>query len=172
MGGGGNTGSPGSGQSSSSSSQSSSSGSVPLSQRSHPAQWALYGPTAAMLFEKAFGGTRDKQIMETNLRDKAFSNSVGGAQRWGNSMASQGVAPQSGVNAAVNRGLQTQLVGSLAGASSQAEQAQRAQNNDYAKIVSSLVGNWAPTESWSNSQGTTQSTGSQTGSSMQQSGGK
>jgi hypothetical protein len=170
--GGGGGGSPGYQQSQSSGQQSSQSGSIPLSQRSHPAQWTLYGPTAAMLFERAFGGSRDKQIMETNLRDKAFANSVGGAQRWGNSMASQGVDPQSGVNAAVNRGLQTQLIGSLAGASSQAEQAQRAQANDYAKIVSSLVGNWAPSESWSTSQGTTQSTGSQTGSSMQQSGGK
>lgn len=158
-GGGGET----SGAQNSSGSSWASSGSVPLSQRSHPAQWALYGPTAAMLYEKAFGGNRDRQIMETNLRDKAFSNSVGGAQRWGNAMASQGVAPQSGVNAAVNRGLQTQLVGGLTGATSQAEQAQRAQSNDYAKIIASLVGNWAPTEGYSSGGSQNQSSGYNSG---------
>jgi hypothetical protein len=155
MGGGGDTVSSGG-----STSQSTSTGkgySRPLSERAHPAQWALYGPTAAMLTEKAFGGERDKQIMETDLRNKAFSNAVGGAQRWGNSMASQGVAPQSGVNAAVNRGLQSGLVGNLVGASNQAEQAQRATQNDYAKLLSSFIGNWPPAESWStqNSQSTT-----------------
>jgi hypothetical protein len=124
----------------------------PLSERAHPAQWALYGPTAAMLMEKAFGGTRDRQIMETSLRDKAFANSVGGAQRWGNSMASQGVDPSSPVNAAVNRGLQSGLVGNLVGASNSAEQAQRATQNDYAKLISQFIGNWPPAESWSTSQ--------------------
>jgi hypothetical protein len=165
-GGGGST----SGFNTSSGSSSAESNSRTLAERSHPAQWALYGPTAATLFEKAFGGTRDRQIMETNLRDKAFANSVGGAQRWGNSMASQGVAPESGVNAAVNRGLQTQLVGSLAGAGSQAEQAQRAQANDYSKILSSMLGNWAPSESYSSATSQQQSNGVNSGTSP--SGGK
>jgi hypothetical protein len=126
----------------------------PLSERTHPAQWALYGPAAAMLSEKAFGGARDKQITETGLRNQAFTNSVGAAQRLGNTMASQGIGASSPLYAAMNRGLQTNLVDNLSGASAQAEQAQRATQADYAKTLASYLGNWPPSESYSNSQST------------------
>ena len=134
-------------------SQSSGTGySRPLSERAHPAQWALYGPTAAMLTEKAFGGARDKQITETGIRNNALESSLGATQRLGNQFASQGISPQSPLYAAVNRGIQTNTTGALAGAQSQAEQAQRATQTDYAKTIANFIGNWPPPESWSTQQ--------------------
>lgn len=123
----------------------------PLAERAHPSQWALYGPNAAMLMQRAYGGERDKQITASNLRNQAMSDAAGATQRMGNTMSGQGVSAQSPLYASLNRGIQTDLMSKLSGAESAAEKAQRATQAGYAGMLTGALSNWPPAESWSTS---------------------
>jgi hypothetical protein len=124
----------------------------PLSERAHPAQWALYGPLAAQLFEKAFGGDRDRQITETGLRTQALQGGAGASRRLTGVLAGQGVNANSPLFGSLQRGLQGKVMDQLAEARLQGEKAQRATQAGWGGLATKLIGDWPPAESWSTSQ--------------------
>lgn len=131
----------------------------PLTERMLPEQKALWGPMAAMLMQRAFGGDVDRQVTETGLRNRAMTDTAGATKRLAGTMASQGASPQSPLYASLNRGLQTNLVDQLSEARMKAEGAQRGTQAGWGALASRMIGEWPPAESWQSSSSTQPSQG-------------
>jgi hypothetical protein len=135
-----------------------SSSSTPLSERVNPAQWALYGPAAAMGLNKAFGNDFSKSYL-TDARGAAMANTAGAQNNLSNSLSSQGVNLSSPLMSQLSRGVQTKGIDALGQAQSNYEKLKDQSQRSYFNTMAGMLSAWPPAETTSTQTSTTPTQG-------------
>ena len=115
-----------------------------LRKRAFPAQWALYGPTAALGLQRAYGSPFEYQKNLTDLTGQITQNAAGAQSRLGSTLAGHGIDLTSPLYAGASRGIETQQMSDLAGAAGMAKNLQQSEQQKYYQMISQMVGAQPP----------------------------